>query len=112
VTFRVTRKTARLLRVLLNVHADRKYAAKAGATFHMSSRSMMEEARISVSSFYVLMDRLEQNGWVEGEWGVVPAGVTRPRPRYYHLTEQGVTWARAALQHRERPTIWNRLMRR
>lgn len=111
-TIRITRKTARVLRVLLNVHADREYAAKAGGSFNMSSRSMMEEARISVSSFYVLMDRLEQHGWIEGEWEVVPKGVNRPRRRFYHLTESGVIAARAAIKDDGRITLWDRVIRR
>lgn len=108
---RVTRKTARLLRVLLNVHADREYAAKAakGASYHKNNRAIMEEAHISASSFYVLMDRLERHGWVEGEWEVAPGG-RKPRRRFYHLTEPGVDAARAAIRQRNaRSALWRKL---
>ena len=105
-TIRVTRKTARLLRVLLNVHADREYAKKASphAVYHMSSMKIMEEARIGSGTFYPLIARLERHHWVEGEWEVLPEGTNRPRRRYYHLTEAGVIAARGALREDEAST--------
>lgn len=112
-SIRVTRKTARLLRVLLVVHVQREYAKSINGEFHMPSREMMEIARLGVGSFYPLTARLEACGWVKGEWEEVPEGENRPRRYFYHLTEPGVIAARQAVQEDSaHPPLWQRLTRK
>lgn len=102
-TVRITRKTTRLLRAMLAVR---------GAPFPVKSLDLMRNARIGSGSFYPIIARLEREGWVEGEWEVLPEDATRPRRRYYHLTETGVTAARAATQRdNNRIAFWDRVMK-
>jgi transcriptional regulator len=45
-----------------------------------------DELLIEEGSLYPALQRLELNGWVDGEWGVTPAG---RRARIYRLTGEG-----------------------
>lgn len=100
---KVTRKTARLLCVLLEVHEGRETI---GPLFHMSSAAMARQARLGIGSFYLLMVRLEGAGWVESEKEKVPEGVNRPPRAFYHLTEDGVRWAEQALKEHDNRKPW------
>lgn len=91
---RVNRKTARLLRILLATDGTRRIL---DPDYHMPSTRLMNEAGVGSGSFYPIIARLERHGWVEGEWEVVPDGVNRPRRRFYHLTDTGVTFAERTL---------------
>lgn len=97
-TVRVTRKTARLLKALLD----------ARNSFPVPSRDLMRDSRVTAGSYYVLMARLETAGWVESEWEVVPEDEVRPRRRFYRFTEQGVTLAEQAVKEDAvRFTLWD-----
>lgn len=109
---RVTRKAVRLLHVLLGVHALRTVNSKQvppPEPYHMPSAMMMRQARLSSASFYPLIERLRGAGWVRWEKEVVPDGVIRPPRTFYHLTDDGVVWARMATRGRERKPWWKRL---
>jgi DNA-binding IclR family transcriptional regulator len=47
-------------------------------------------------SVYPILERLEQSGWVTSSWEDDPARVG-PRRRFYELTAEGATAARAAV---------------
>lgn len=84
---RANRKTIRLLRVLLYLHDARQHSKP---NREASPRELMEKAELSVRAFYDLINRLEGNGLVEGEFEVLPEGVHRPRHIFYRLTKSGV----------------------
>lgn len=106
-TIRVTRKTARLLRIMLAVHTSQQR----DPTFRVRNRTLMEKAEISVSGFHNLVRRLEGDGLVEGDIEVLPEGTYRPRHIYFQLTDNGAEWARQALaQYDHRP--WRRIRKR
>ena len=47
---------------------------------------------------FPILARLERLGWLDSGWETVdPRAAGRPRRRYYHLTEHGLGYARAAL---------------
>lgn len=49
-------------------------------------------------TLYPILTRLQQAGWVEGEWERADASeIGRPPRRYYRLTPEGVAAGRAAL---------------
>ncbi|BCJ36216.1 hypothetical protein Athai_37190 [Actinocatenispora thailandica] len=49
-------------------------------------------------TLYPILTRLQQAGWVEGEWERADASeMGRPPRRYYQLTPDGVAAGRAAL---------------
>jgi transcriptional regulator len=58
--------------------------------------------RFNVASFYPLLYRLEQRGWIEGRWVEKPG---QRRRRYYRLTPTG----RRML--RERRSAWSAFVR-
>jgi hypothetical protein len=111
VAIRVTRKTRRLLHVLLTLDEERKLGETAGLNFHMPSSKVMQAARLSPASYYPLIARLEREGWVEGEWEQTPADKVGPRRLFYHLTAQGVVWTKRALE-KDSKSLWRRLTRR
>ena len=52
---------------------------------------LMREADVKSGSLYPILDRLEDEGWVAGEWEETTAQEAgRPRRRYYRLTAEGV----------------------
>jgi len=59
-------------------------------------------ARRSGSAVFGALDRLEDAGWITGEWETLPPGEDRPRRRYYRLTPNGVAAARRRLADRPR----------
>lgn len=56
-----------------------------------------KSARRAGPTVYGVLDRLEDAGWIEGEFEVLDEVDSRPRRRYYKLTEKGVTNARALM---------------
>lgn len=68
------------------------------------------DAGLATGSLYPILARLEQAGWVSSSWedqGLAAEG--RPRRRYYHLTAEGETSARQALNEllrRTMPRAW------
>jgi transcriptional regulator len=59
-----------------------------------------EELRVSQGSLYPALHKLEQNGWIEAEWG---ESENNRRAKYYSLTRAG----RKALQ--KETAQWERL---
>ena len=56
---------------------------------------------IGSGSRYPILRRLEEAGWLKGEWEQIdPRQAGRPRCRFYRLTEFGETQTRAALARR------------
>lgn len=99
-TIKVTRKTARLLRVFLDAHRF-----QAPVTGLMAMR-----AGVGAGSFYPLAERLEEAGWVRSEWEEPTVAADRPRRRFYYLTEDGVPRAEAAVRYdKERKSFWKQL---
>lgn len=58
---------------------------------------IMKSVRRSGPTVYGVLDRLEDAGWITGEWEVRPHGQNRPRRRFYRLTAHGVEAARERL---------------
>jgi DNA-binding PadR family transcriptional regulator len=91
---RVPRAERRVLLVLLSGAAN------------LSGYPLARAARVSSGRVYVVLDRLENLGWVTGEWespDPLPDG--RPRRRFYRLTGKGRSEAMAVLgltEQRER----------
>lgn len=107
---RVTRRTARILRVLLQIHELRKTRGK---HFHVENREVMYRARVSAGTFYPVITRLEANGWVKEVEEKEQEGDTRPPRTFLHLTTAGVILARAAVAEDEaRAPVWQRMWRR
>jgi PadR family transcriptional regulator, regulatory protein PadR len=56
---------------------------------------------IASGSRYPILRRLEEAGWLTGEWEQIdPREAGRPRRRFYRLTEFGEAQAEAALARR------------
>lgn len=58
---------------------------------------IMRSVRRSGPTVYAALDRLEDAGWIEGSWELLPAGEDRPRRRFYRLTAHGAEAARGLL---------------
>jgi PadR family transcriptional regulator, regulatory protein PadR len=75
-------------------------------------RELAKAARISSGTLYPILDRLEEAGWIEGDWeDIDPSVEGRPRRRYYTLTASGSHEAVTALRiatARLAPTAWLR----
>ncbi|WP_211661800.1 PadR family transcriptional regulator [Modestobacter muralis] len=60
---------------------------------------LMREADVKSGSLYPILDRLEDEGWVVGQWEETTAQAAgRPRRRYYQLTALGVISATQEVQ--------------
>ncbi|WP_205718269.1 PadR family transcriptional regulator [Actinomadura sp. WMMA1423] len=62
-----------------------------------------EEAGIGSGTVYPILERLEQAGWIEGEWERGQPE-DRPRRRFYRLTNVGRAGYAAAASRRAKPT--------
>lgn len=99
-TIRVTRKTARLLDLMLDA---RRFNVPTTA-------AMVMKKKVGPGSFYPLIIRLEGAGWVYSEWKELPEGAERPRRRFYYLTEDGARWAHEAVKEYDAlPPWWMRV---
>jgi PadR family transcriptional regulator, regulatory protein PadR len=68
---------------------------------------IMKTAGIQSGTLYPILDRLEDAGWIDGEWG--PSDHEgRPARRNYHLTADGLASARQALAESRLPTSRDR----
>jgi PadR family transcriptional regulator len=57
------------------------------------------KAKVATGSLYPILDRLERAGRVTAAWeDIDPAVAGRPRRRYYRLTTNGKTQARATVR--------------
>jgi DNA-binding PadR family transcriptional regulator len=85
---RMTLATQRVLRVLVNDPDGQHYGT-----------ALMAETGLRSGSLYPILTRLEDAGWITGEWEDVDEHVVgRPRRRYYTLTANGGRAATAALE--------------
>ncbi|GLX06798.1 helix-turn-helix transcriptional regulator [Microbispora sp. NBRC 16548] len=91
---RVTAPTLDVLEELLRAHQE-------GEKLH--GWVIMKRTKRAGPTVYRALDRLEDAGWISGEWEESPDDPARPRRRLYELTGIGVPAARALLAER-RPT--------
>lgn len=92
-TVRVSRKTARILRVLWSAYRFQRINPEAT----VSSASVMRVARVGSGSYYPIMARLENSGWVVARKEDVPKDANRPPRTFYCLTDKGADLAREAI---------------
>jgi PadR family transcriptional regulator PadR len=64
----------------------------AGENGQLYGLQIMKSTHIASGTLYPVLDRLEDSGWIRGEWGA-PEVPGRPARRYYTLTGVGVTQA-------------------
>jgi DNA-binding PadR family transcriptional regulator len=88
---RITQPTLDVLEVLLRAH-------KEGEKIH--GWAIMKETKRSGPTVYNALDRLEDAGWITGEWEELEPDANRPRRRFYRLTGEGAPAARALLAER------------
>ena len=87
---RLTQTTLRVLQAFMDDVATEQ-----------SGTDIWEKTKIGSGSRYPIMARLEDAGWLTSRWEELnPEEAGRPRRRYYRLTMNGQTWARAALEKR------------
>lgn len=54
---------------------------------------------VKAGTLYPILQRLEDDGWIEGSWeDVDPSAEKRPRRRYYRLTDLGEKCAESEIQ--------------
>lgn len=107
---RVTAQTARLLRVLLEVHNEEQKAKASGTEYHMSTRKLMLRANMPAVEFFPLIARLVDHEWVKEVREKVSPDANRPPRHFYRLTSDGVTRAEKAVEEDDRrPMIWRKL---
>jgi PadR family transcriptional regulator PadR len=69
-----------------------------------------EYASLMSGTVHPILARLEGVGWLTSRWeDIDPQVEGRPARRYYRLTADGVTAARAALERAHRPALHRRL---
>lgn len=88
---RITQPTLDVLEVLLRAHRE-------GEKIH--GWAIMKETKRSGPTVYNALDRLEDAGWIIGEWEELEPEANRPRRRFYHLTGEGAPAARALIAER------------
>ncbi|MFI6509180.1 PadR family transcriptional regulator [Streptosporangium sp. NPDC050855] len=93
---RVTQPTLDVLEVLLRAHQE-------DTPIH--GWAIMKEVKRSGPTVYNVLDRLEDAGWITGEWEEAPAAENRPRRRLYQLIGARVPEARTLLAERRPPTF-------
>jgi PadR family transcriptional regulator PadR len=55
--------------------------------------AIMKAAKRSGPTVYGVLDRLEDDGWITGQWEAQHPDSNKPRRRFYRLTAAGVTAA-------------------
>lgn len=70
--------------------------------------AIMKTVKRTGPTVYGVLDRLEEAGWIESRWEVLPAEANRPRRRFYRLTSTGTVASRELLAER-RPEAFRRL---
>lgn len=73
----------------------------AGPLTRLYGLEIMRLADIKSGTLYPILERLEEAGWISGEWGDDSSG---PRRRYYTLTGEGAREASAAVLKRWQST--------
>ncbi len=85
---KITQSTLAVLRVLVDRAPGRAYGLE-----------IAREAGISSGTLYPILDRLEEAGWLVGEWEQIdPSAAGRPRRRHYSLTGVGAAAAQQAFE--------------
>lgn len=65
-----------------------------------------DAAGLASGTVHPVLARLEGHGWISSRWeDIDPSAEGRPARRYYKLTGQGATDARAALASARRPRV-------
>lgn len=62
--------------------------------------AIMKATKRSGPTVYGVLDRLEDMGWVSGQWEGQHPEPNKPRRRFYSLTPTGLAYARQVLQER------------
>jgi PadR family transcriptional regulator, regulatory protein PadR len=60
----------------------------------------MKAIKRSGPTVYGVLDRLEDSGWISGEWEDQNADPGKPRRRFYRLTPTGIAGAQQVLAER------------
>jgi DNA-binding PadR family transcriptional regulator len=90
----VTSPVLDVLQVFLDAHAER---------YETHGWAIVKATKRSGPTVYGVLDRLEDAGWISGQWEDYVDGTSRPRRRLYRLTAGGFPAARQLLAER-RPT--------
>lgn len=70
-----------------------------------------QDAGLPSGTVHPILARLEALGWVSSRWeDVNPAEAGRPARRYYRVTGEGASAARAALARARRPVLLHRAL--
>ncbi|WP_066374168.1 PadR family transcriptional regulator [Herbidospora mongoliensis] len=93
---RITQPTLDVLEVLLE-------ATQQGATVH--GWAIMKTIKRSGPTVYKVLDRLEDAGWIVGEWEELGPDQAGPRRRFYRLTGEGALAAQNHLAQRRPQTF-------
>jgi PadR family transcriptional regulator PadR len=72
---------------------------EAGENGRLYGLQIMKTAGIASGTMYPILDRLEDAGWIEGQWDA-PEEPGRPARRYYTLTGVGITEVTKAVSAR------------
>lgn len=91
---RVTQPTLDVLEVLLRAHKEK---------VQLHGWVIMKETKRAGPTVYKVLDRLEDVGWIVGEWEELTPDQPGPRRRFYRLTGEGAPAAQTLLAQR-RPT--------
>jgi PadR family transcriptional regulator, regulatory protein PadR len=84
---RITKPTRWVLEAFLQASTEEHYGLDIAAATALKSGSL-----------YPILGRLEDNGWLTSRWeDIDPATEGRPRRRYYRLTPDGHTMAKASV---------------
>jgi DNA-binding PadR family transcriptional regulator len=62
-------------------------------TEEFGGADLMQETGIGAGTIYVHLSTWQQEGLVSSRWEELPEGVTRPRRRFWRITEAGATAA-------------------
>jgi DNA-binding PadR family transcriptional regulator len=79
--------TLKVLRAFLDDPAGQAYGLE-----------LIDRTGVKAGALYPILSRLEDQGWVRGEWEVIDEAVAgRRRRRYYRLTDSGAQYAHQVL---------------
>jgi PadR family transcriptional regulator, regulatory protein PadR len=67
--------------------------------------AIIKASRRGGPTVYKILERLTQMGWVTARWDDEPSEPNKPRRRYYILTGEGASRARALLAERRPQTV-------
>jgi len=76
------------------------FQAFASDTGDLHGWAIMKATRRSGPTVYGVLDRLEDMGWIDGQWEDRHPEPSKPRRRFYRLTPTGATGAQQILRER------------